>query len=70
MKRALDASASREAVSVVREVSCHHIRKYSYAYGTSEPKTGDNFFLTFSHCDTTCINIFLKMLSEKYSDDY
>lgn len=48
---------------------CHHIREYRYAYGTVEPLTGDGYFLVMPYCNTVCMSIFLKQLSEKYEDD-
>ena len=50
-------------------VPCHHIREYRYAYGTVEPLTGDGYFLVMPYCNTVCMSIFLKQLSEKYEDD-
>ena len=50
-------------------VPCHHIREYRYAYGAVEPLTGDGYFLVMPYCNTVCMNIFLKQLSERYSDD-
>ena len=50
-------------------VPCHHIREYRYAYGAVEPLTGDGYFLVLPYCNTVCMNIFLKQLSEKYADD-
>lgn len=50
-------------------VSCHHVREYRYAYGAAEPLTGDAFFLIMPRCNTVCMNIFLKKLSETYSED-
>ena len=50
-------------------VPCHHIRAYRYAYGAVEPLTGDGCFLVLPYCNTVCMNIFLKQLSEKYADD-
>lgn len=50
-------------------VPCHHIREYRYAYGAVEPLTGDGYFLVMPYCNTVCVNIFLKQLSERYSDD-
>jgi putative transposase len=47
---------------------CHHIREYRYAFGAVEPKTGENFFLILPYCNTACMNIFLKKLSEAYPD--
>ena len=40
-----------------------------YAYGAVEPLTGDGDFLVLPYCNTVCMNIFLKQLSEKYADD-
>lgn len=50
-------------------VPCHHIREYRYAYGVVEPLTGESFFLVMPYCNTNCMNIFLKDLSEKYPND-
>ncbi len=50
-------------------VPCHHIREYRYAYGAVEPLTGESFFLVMPYCNTDCMNIFLKNLSESYPDD-
>ena len=50
-------------------VPCHHIREYRYAYGAVEPLTGDGYFLVMPYCNTACMNIFLKQLSEQYSED-
>ena len=47
-------------------VPCHHIREYRYAYGAVEPKTGESFFLVMPYCNTDCMNVFLKALSETY----
>ena len=48
----------------------HHIREYQYAYGAVDPIDGESFFLVLPHCNTDCMNIFLKGLSEKFPDDY
>jgi len=50
-------------------VPCHHIREYRYAYGAVEPLTGESSFLVMPYCNTKCMSIFLKELSETYSDD-
>lgn len=50
-------------------VPCHHIREYRYAYGAVEPQTGESFFLVMPHCNTACMNVFLKELSKAYPDD-
>lgn len=51
-------------------VPCHHIREYRYAYGAVEPKTGDGFFLVLPYCNTECMNVYLRELSEAYRDDF
>ena len=50
-------------------VPCHHIREYRYAYGSVEPLTGESYFLIMPYCNTECMNVFLKGLSEQYSED-
>ena len=50
-------------------VPCHHIREYRYAYGAVEPLTGESRFLVMPYCNTECMNLFLKELSEQYSED-
>ena len=50
-------------------VPCHHIREYRYAYGAVEPLTRESRFLIMPYCDTECMNLFLKELSEQYSED-
>jgi len=50
-------------------VPCHHIREYRYAYGAVEPLTGESFFLVMPYCNTDCMNIFLRGLSELYPKD-
>ena len=44
-------------------------REYRYAYGAVEPLTGENFFLIMTFCNTNCMNVFLKELSEAYPED-
>ncbi len=55
--------------SIRPTVPCHHIREYRYAYGAVEPKTGESFFLVMPYCNTDCMNVFLKNLSETYPKD-
>lgn len=50
-------------------VPCHHIREYRYTYGAVEPLTGESCFLIMPYCNTECMNLFLKELSEQYSED-
>jgi putative transposase len=51
-------------------VPCHHIREYRYVYGAIEPQNGNSFFLVLPYCNTVCMNIFLRNLSETYPDDF
>ena len=50
-------------------VPCHHIREYRYAFGAVEPLTSDSCFLVMPECNTVCMNLFLKHLSEQYAND-
>lgn len=50
-------------------VPCHHIREYRYVFGAVEPLTGESCFIVMPYCNTVCMNVFLKHLSEKYSND-
>ena len=50
-------------------VPCHHIREYRYTYGAVEPRTGEAFFLIMPYCNTDCMNVFLKQLSDSYLKD-
>ena len=51
-------------------VPCHHVREYRYAYGAIEPQSGESFFLVLPWCNTACMNIFLRKLSEAYPHDF
>lgn len=48
---------------------CHHIREYRYAYGAVEPLTGEHFFLVMPYCNTRCMNVFLRELSQTYPQE-
>ena len=50
-------------------VPCHHIREYRYAYGAVEPLTGGSCFLVLPYCNSACMNVFLKHISEQYPED-
>lgn len=50
-------------------VPCHHIREYYYAFGAVEPLTGNHFFLILPKCNTACMNVFLRELSNTYPND-
>lgn len=38
-------------------------------YGTVESLTGEHFFLIMPYCNTDCMNVFLRELSEAYIRD-
>ncbi len=38
-------------------------------YGAVEPLTGEHFFLIMPYCNTDCMNVFLKKMSEAYPGD-
>jgi putative transposase len=46
------------------------IREFQYLFGAVEPLTGESCFRIFSHCDTVCMNVYLKELSNRFKDDY
>ena len=48
----------------------HHIREYEYTYGAVDPVNGDKFFLVLPHCNTACMNVFLRELSAEFPKDY
>ena len=50
-------------------VPCHHIREYRYVYGAVEPLRGESCFLILPYCDSACMNVFLRHLSEQYPED-
>ncbi len=50
-------------------VPCHHIREYRYAYGAVEPLRGESCFLILPYCNSVCMNVFLKHLSNQYPED-
>ena len=50
-------------------VPCHHIREYRYAYGAMEPLTGESCFLIIPYCNTVCMSLFLRELSNQFPDD-
>jgi len=43
-------------------------REATWLYGIVEPATGGSFFYEFSHLDTACFELFLKLVSETYPD--
>lgn len=51
-------------------VPAHHIREMRYAFGAVSPHDGEHFFLVMPRSDTTCMNRFLKALSDAYPDNY
>ena len=50
-------------------VPCHHIREYRYVYGAVEPLTGESCFMIMPYCNTDCMNVFLKELSDTFPRD-
>ena len=46
------------------------VREFRYLFGAVDPLTGDSCFRMFSHCDTICMNVFLKEMSNDFKDDY
>ena len=42
--------------------------KAYYLYGSIAPKTGESFFLEFSHLDADCFQVFLNQLSEAFPE--
>lgn len=43
-------------------------RQALYLYGIVEPKTGERFFYEFSHRDSSCFELYLKLVSEQFPD--
>ncbi len=41
-------------------------REAFYLYGIVEPKTGEHFFYEFSHLDSACFEVYLKLVSEQF----
>ena len=46
------------------------VREYRYIFGAVDPMTGDKCFRIYSHCDTVCMNHYLKELSQEFKDEY
>jgi transposase len=42
--------------------------KAYYLYGAVAPKTGESFWLEFSHLDSVCFQMFLEQLASKYPE--
>ena len=54
-----------------RPTVCQHkVRQYKYLYGAVDPFSGDSCFRIISHCDTDCMNYYLRELSVQYPDSY
>lgn len=51
-------------------VPCHRVREYSYAYAAVAPHDGEMVSLVLPYSNTECMNIFLKEVSNRYTDDY
>ena len=69
MRQDLAASISRNTAGVNEGSVPASPREYRYAYGAVEPLTGESCFLIMPYCNTECMNVFLKELSEQYSED-
>ena len=41
-----------------------------YLYGLVEPATGEHFLLEFSHCDSTCFQVFLEHFARRYPNEH
>jgi hypothetical protein len=41
-----------------------------YLSGVVEPHTGDQFFFTFSHLDSTCFQVFLDLVAERFAHTF
>ena len=48
----------------------HRVREYVYAVGAVDPIDGETFFIISPKCNTAWINEFLRLLSERFKDDY
>jgi transposase len=51
-------------------VPCHRVREYVYVFGAVDPIEGDDCYIIAPNCNTAWTNEFLKVLSEKFKDDY
>jgi len=43
-------------------------REAFYLYGIIEAKTGESFFYEFSHLDSACFEVYLKLVSEQFAE--
>jgi hypothetical protein len=46
------------------------IRQFRHLFGAVDPLSGESCFRIFSHCDTICMNVYLRELSSQFKDDY
>jgi hypothetical protein len=51
-------------------VSFQQQYKTLYLYGVVEPQTGDPFFFTFSHVESTCFQVFLDLVAHHFDDTF
>jgi DDE superfamily endonuclease len=51
-------------------VSAQAIRQYTYLYGAISPKDGIGAYLILPSMDTTCMQIFLDMVSARFHNEY
>ena len=57
------------AAGIRPDIPFLQVREYRYAFGAVEPLTGDSFFLVMPECNTVCMNIYLRELSNVNPDD-
>ena len=48
----------------------HLVREFVYAFGAVDPIGGEKCFITAPYCNTVWTSEFLKILSEKFKNDY
>lgn len=51
-------------------VPSHRVREYVYAFGAVDPIEGEKFFIIAPKCNTDWTNEFLRLLSERFPNDY
>lgn len=44
--------------------------EYLWLYGLVEPKSGESFFLEFSHLDSICFEKYLELFAKKYPEEF
>ena len=46
------------------------VREYLYLYGAFSPHDGESDFLVLPSMNSSCMNIFLKVLAERYKEEF